>query len=585
MQLLDTLRAVWILFVFASVFFIFPEYLSERGNDSPLALRVVGNFARTLLVVTLAGLLLTSLKILNTTTVVLLLVGALAIAWLRKRAKTSGHWLAALQDFAIGIVRLFERQPTSGSSRGPVSPREPKSTSWWAALQGREILVAAFAVVAITTGVLYFARPLQELRLDRPEQYQVLLRCRELMLNLHAHDRPLIFPSIIATTSIVNSMDPMQVTRFISPVFELFVVLAAGLLIYVSTRGKVAAIVTIYCFGTAAFQVAGNEAVVPVSTAEKLESVLRMSLARNTGSLEFGIGVLCLLLALAFLADWQQNSRGWDSLIDAGCCLLLVGIVSQVLLLVCLMAAGAVLLRPALGLIILVLMAYGLAAYAVLTGNLQIPIEGQLTLPLAAVLAVGCFLGFIETKLIAPMGNTAEQLLLLGCVAVAILWFRPQPLAGRYLEYDKAASETQLIAGHFPRQRWAVVAPTEQLAETLGLGGYEDLAEFVEKYQDQASDPEFHIPDAPEDLFVYVEKRPFQFFSREPELVPIGVLADSTYRSYRSPAGRASLESAALRLCEGYRKTHSDADVFFEDEALLIYHVRRQIVVKSTTGG
>lgn len=449
MQLPDTLRAVWILFIFGSVFFIFPEYLSPGRNDSPVTLRIAGNFARALLVVTLASLLLTSLKILNTTTIVLLLLGVLAIAWMRKRAKTSGNWLAALQDFAIGIVRLFERQPTSRFSRVSISP-EPKATPWWVALQGREILVAAFAVVAITTGVLYFARPLQELRLDRPEQYQALLRGRELLLNLHAHDRPLIFPSIIAITSIVSSMDPMQVTRFISPVFELFGVLAAGLLIYVSTRGKVAAIVTIYCLGTAAFQVRGNEAVVPVSTAEKLESVLRISLTRNTGSLEFGIGVLCLLLALAFLADWHKNSRGWDSLIDAGCCLLLVGIVSQVLLLVCLMAAGAVLLRPALGLIILVLIAYALAAYAVLTGNLQVPVEGQLTLPLAAVLAVGCFLGLIETKLIAPMGNTAEQLLLLGCVAVAILWFRPQPLAGRYLEYDKAASETQLIAGLFP---------------------------------------------------------------------------------------------------------------------------------------
>ncbi len=130
-----------------------------------------------------------------------------------------------------------------------------------------------------------------------------------------------------------------------------------------------------------------------------------------------------------------------------------------------------------------------------------------------------------------------------------------------------------------------MVAPTEQLAETLGLGGYEDLAEFVEKYQDRASNPEFRIPDAPEDLFVYVEKRPFEYFSREPAFVPLSVLSDTTYRSYRSPAGRASLESAALQLCESYRKSHDDADVFFEDENLRIYHVHRQEVQKTGASG
>jgi hypothetical protein len=584
MQPLDTFRAVWILFITLGLFLFFPAYLfSGRQNSAPV-LAVAGNFARALLMVTMVGLLLASLRILNTTTVILLFFGAVAIVWVRKRAEASQNWLTALQETTIGVVRLIEGRAIVYPASGGVPADQPKESSWSRLFQDRELLVTAFAVVLITIAALYFAHPLQELRLDQPAQYEVLLRGRELMLNLHAHARPLVVPSVIATIAFLSSMDPMQVTRFLSPMVALLIVLAAGLVIRACTRGVVAAIAAIYCLGTAALQPVGSEVGVPVSTAEKLEGVLRISLTRNTGSLEFGIGVVCLLLTLAFLADWQKNSRGWDSLIDAGCCLLLVGIVSQILLLVCLMAAGAVLLRPALGILLLVVTAYGLAAYAVLTGNLQVPVEGQLTLPLAAVLAIGCLLGLIETKLIAPMGTTAGHLLLLACVAVAILWFRPQPLAARYLEYDKAASETQLIAGHFPRQRWAVVAPTEQLAETLGLGGYEDLAEFVEKYQDQASDPEFHIPDAPEDLFVYVEKQPFQFFSREPEIVPIGVLADSTYRSYRSPAGRASLESAALRLCESYRKTHSDADVFFEDEALRIYHVHRQLPPKTATG-
>ena len=95
-----------------------------------------------------------------------------------------------------------------------------------------------------------------------------------------------------------------------------------------------------------------------------------------------------------------------------------------------------------------------------------------------------------------------------------------------------------------------VVAPVEQLPETFGFGGYEDLAGFVQKYQRQVNDPGFEFKDAPEDYLIYVEKVPFQMFASEPAMLSFATLTDSTYRNYRSPAGRASLESrcyAALR--------------------------------------
>jgi hypothetical protein len=161
-------------------------------------------------------------------------------------------------------------------------------------------------------------------------------------------------------------------------------------------------------------------------------------------------------------------------------------------------------------------------------------------------------------------------------LGIAIIWLRPHRLIGQHLEYEAAVRQTEEIKYRFPRQRWAVVAPVEQLPETLGFGVYEDLAEFVEKYRNQVSSPEFRFQGTPEDLFIYVEKRPFQMFSREPQAVSFPVLADATYRNYRSPAGRASLESAALKLCESYRQHNSHADVFFEDEDLRVYHIHQQ---------
>ncbi|MGB9448690.1 MAG: hypothetical protein WBR26_27105, partial [Candidatus Acidiferrum sp.] len=301
MQAIDLLRAAWILFIFFLAFFLFPGYLFSARNSSSLSLRFAGNFVRALLIATIAGVLLASLKCLNATTVVSLVLGVTAIAWVRKNGKTSRDWLHGLQEAAIKVVRLVEDRAIFRPLDSSAST-EPRTRGWLAqSLEGRETVVAAFVFVLLTTCALFFSHPLRELRLDRPEQYQVLLRARELMLNLHAYQRPIIFPSVIAMVSFLSSADPMQVIRFLSPVFELFIVLVAGLLIRQCTRGSIAAIAGMYCLGAAALQPAVTETPMPLSTTAKLESFFRTSLTAPGSSPEFGIGLLCLLLALVFL--------------------------------------------------------------------------------------------------------------------------------------------------------------------------------------------------------------------------------------------------------------------------------------------
>src|SRR6266705_806508 len=231
------------------------------------------------------------------------------------------------------------------------------------------------------------------------------------------------------------------------------------------------------------------------------------------------------------------------------------------------------------GLFALVMLCYGLAACATLSTGITVPDEISTILPVAAAVLLGCVLALMEAALVANAGRKAETALLVVCLSVAVIWLRPQRLPGRCLEYETAARATQEIAYRFPRQTWVVAAPVEQLAETFGLGGHEDLAGFVEKYRSQVSSPEFRFQDAREDLFIYVEKKPFQIFPREPETVSFSVLADPTYRNYRSPGGRASLEAAAQQLCESYRQYHSNIDVFFENEVLRIYHIHQQQVL------
>src|SRR6266550_8000891 len=585
MPALDTLKAFWILGVFLSVFFLLPTRLFPKRPNAPRVMRIAGNWARTVLGVTTLVFLLSSLRVLGAITVVLLLLGAVAVSWLRKSAGMPGRLLTIFEATTLKIIRQVESRSFGlfllprKRPPGSAPPWGSRVNRWLRVLEGRELLGACFIVVLGITVVLRTEHAVRELRFDQPEQYSALLRARELMLNTHPAGRPFVFPAVIATTSLLSSTDPTQVTRFLTPAIGLFVVLATGLLIQVCARVGVASVASIYCLGAAVLPPARSQTGVAISATEKIESVFSVSPATLQARPEFALGLLFLLLALVFLADWHRNSRGWDSLLDFACCLLLTGIVSQPLLVVLMLAAGVLLLRPMAGLFAFAMLGYGLVACATLSTGITIPEEMLTSLPVAAAILVGCILACIEAKLVAIASRRAEAVLLAACLCAAVIWLQPQRSLGRCLEYEAAARATQEIAYRFPRQTWVVAAPVEQLAETFGLGGHEDLAGFVGKYGSQVSSPEFRFQDTREDLFIYVEKKPFQIFPREPETVSFSVLADPTYRNYRSPGGRASLETAAQQLCESYRQYHSNIDVFFENEVLRIYHIHQQQVL------
>lgn len=591
MSALDALKALWILGVFLLTFFWLPTHLFSGRQNSPRVIRIAGNWARTVLCATILAFLLCSLRVFGAVTVVLLFCCAVTVGWFRKRAKMPGGLWSNLQATTINLMRMVESRSFAffllARKRSYPSGRRfwgLRVNEWLRVLEGRELLSACFVVVLGTTIVLRTEHTVRELRFDQPEQYSALLRARELMLNIHPAVRPFVFPAIISATSLLSGTDPMQVTRFVTPAIGLFVVLATGLLIQVCARRVVACVAAMYCLGAAAFPPARNQTDVAMSAMEKIESVFSGSAAAIRVRPEFALGSLFLLLALVFLADWYRDSRGWDSLLDFTCCLLLTGIISQVLLVALVIAAGILLLRPMAGLFAFVLLCYGLIAFATLFTGIIVPDEMHTILPVAAAILVGCFLALLEAELDARAGRKTEAVLLVACLCVAVIWFRPQRFLGRCLEYEAAARATQEIAYSFPRQTWVVAAPVEQLAETFGLGGHEDLAGFVEQYRSQVSSPEFRFQNTRKDLFIYVEKKPFQIFSREPQTVSFSVLTDPTYRNYRSPGGRASLEAAALQLCERYRQYHSNADVFFDNEVLRIYHIHPQQASESKAG-
>jgi hypothetical protein len=593
MHLLDGLEAAWIVFIFILAFFSTPAYLFPSNLNSDALLRAAGNWARMTLLATFAIELLSRLRALNATTVISLFAGAIAAAWLSRNAASPERLKKKLQTATVRTLQWLESRPFAlhllPRAGRPAPPhairRSPASMRRWFRVvgdDGNEMLWAGLAAVLLITVILGEEHAVRELRLDQPEQYEVLLHTRELLLNRGTGTtppeggRPLVFPPLIAITSLLSGRDPMQVTRFLSPAVGILIVLATGLLLRTSSRRGVACLAAMYCIGAAAFPPTIHGHVVPTSLAEKLESVLRVSPANLRAPPNLGLGMLFLLLALAILADWYQNSRSWRSLLDFSCCLVLVGLVSPSLVPVLTTIAAVLLLQPMLGIVALVVLCYGWSVYATVAAGIIDPSTTLVALPIAAAIGVGCLFALTEAMLARLIGRSAEAVLLSVAVAVAVIWFPPHRFSRQSLEDESAARVTQRIVDRFPRQTWVVAAPAEQLAETFGLGAYEDLAGFVGKYQDQTSDPDFRFPDAKQDLFIYVEKNPFQIFSQEPEFVSFPVLTDVTYRNYRSPGGRASLESAALRLCEKYRQFHGDVDIFFEDENLRVYHIRRQ---------
>src|SRR6267143_2490789 len=129
MAALDALKAFWILSVFLSTFLWLPTRLFSGRPNSPGVTRIAGNWARTVLCVTILVFLLSSLRVLGAITVVLLFLGAIAVSWFRKRAGMPRRLLTSLRATTMSIIRRVESRSFGlfllPRKRSPTSARPP----------------------------------------------------------------------------------------------------------------------------------------------------------------------------------------------------------------------------------------------------------------------------------------------------------------------------------------------------------------------------------------------------------------------------------------------------------------------------
>lgn len=206
---------------------------------------------------------------------------------------------------------------------------------------------------------------------------------------------------------------------------------------------------------------------------------------------------------------------------------------------------------------------------------------------LSLMLASLYSLGFNSVERLVSFNSGAlnkriwEMLMKSVCLALCAAVFHFYPTEKLYRgieEYDAAAENYLIIKNNFPFRDWTIIAPPEQLPQTIGYGWHMEILRFVQKYSlEQASDPKFDIPIPSRHVFLYTEKRPLHLDRHVTdedalkELEPEG--DDPFMQYYRNREQRAVLQAKAIKWMEEYRKTHPDVSVFYEDDNMRIYHI------------
>lgn len=488
----DLFTACWVWLVAIAIFYLLAKVIFPEAPGRNSLLGFFGRFVRMLLLTVIAVTGLASLRILNALTLASFYV---VLIWF-----THGHRhnTALLRGkFVARVIRVEDWCKRKGWKEPIILLHK----QWFLSARGIGMLpvIGATIVTLLLVAEIRLWWPLHQLRFAYPEAYLHLLRTRQLLHDTGAFAHPIVIPSMLAVVASLGATDAMQVTRFLPPFLDIFLALVGGVATATLFRSNWIGIFAVFLLGCYAHQ-----------------SIVTEGL----------IGILFLLLSIAFLADYYYRGR-----------------------------------RPSL--------------YDFLCAFILLAISFPRIFPrgIALILLFTCVLGLTLHLWRRWWPHYYIEGLLPGVMMVAVfLMFRPTFPSPHFMEYEITARQSLRIVETYPGQLWTIAAPIEQFSETYGMGQYEDLDEFVRKYHDRAGDPSFHFPY--KTLFVFVEKRPFQYFPTEPITIPLSILTDPTYRNYRSPAGRSSLELATLKLCKDYGDTHPRR-VFYEDENLRIYDFSR----------
>jgi hypothetical protein len=582
--LLDLLTSGWVVLVFAILFGLLPLLAFPQTSLSSLSSRIVGAFVRTVATIAIGSILWAKLGLFTWLTAVLIYLGGLSIGWL-----ASHQWKSQLkfqqlgQNIAIATIDIFDRGLSLHQIfRWLLVPYKSISASIRNRFDRQQwslplVLLTIFATIAILgfTIWLRFEHLLLEVRFSHSDTYNYLLITQQIL----ARDLPQInylplFSSIAAFLTALSSIHPIRVINVLSAIFGTLLVLSVGYVMRRLSKNESAALIASYTLG--AYLFVWNLPLVdrlPMAFQQwfgSIESSLGAGLVRTWAVGDLEIGGMFVLLALGCSTHLVRSKEQTEAIVNISCCIFLIAIVSPHLLLLVLLGGFGTIFGRKMGLFTLSNSWVMLGSIAALpNSNLPLLKDILATLSIGLSIYIGMLFVAIASAFRLLLGKWSAPVCLTVFLAISVNFCLPPPAQIAYLEYDIAARKVLQIDRLFPLHQWTIVAPIEQFPQVYGRGWYQDAAQFTDKYQDLAREPNFHFPHLTP-LFVFVEKQPFAADKPE-QAVLYSVLKDSTYRHYRSPSGRTKLAQAMLQLCENYRHQHSDSRIYYEDANLRIY--------------
>ncbi len=582
--LLNLLTSGWVVLVFAILLGLFPLLAFPQTSLSSLSSRIVGAFVRTVATIAIGSILWAKLGLFTWLTAVLIYLGGLSIGWL-----ASHQWKSQLkfkqlgQNIAIATIDIFDRGlswhqifrwllvPSQFVSR---SIRSRFDRQQWSLPLVLLTIFAGIVILGLTIW-LRLEHPLMEVRFSHPDTYNYLAITQQIL----ARDLPKInylplFSSMAAFITALSSIHPIRVVNILSAIFGTLLVLSVGYVMRRLSKNDAAALIATYSLG--AYLFIWDLPIVdrlPIAFRQWLGIVkeqLGAGLVRTWAISDLEIGGMFLLLALGCSTHLVRSQERTEAIVNTLCCILLVAIVAPHLLLLVLLAGFGMIFGRKMSLFTLSNSWVILGSIAALpNSNLPLLKDILATLPIGLSLYIGMLFVAISSAFRLLLGKWSAPVCLTVFMAISVNFCLPPPAKINYLEYDITASKVLQIDRLFPHHQWTIVAPIEQFSQVYGRGWYQDAAQFTDKYQDLAKEPNFHFPHLTP-LFVFVEKQPFVPDKPE-QAVLYSVLKDPTYRHYRSPSGRTKLAQAMLQLCEDYRRQHADSRIYYEDANLRIY--------------
>jgi hypothetical protein len=584
--LIDLLTAIWMMVIVNGVFIILPSVL--LGNrQTPCLLDLLANgFSRMITLTSLGSLLWARLGLLTWLTTILTILLSLLTIWIFGSARHPARKINQIKQklFAAAIdlldrglaVRAIVRWIGSQVSkvRAVLQIKDPATT----------ICLVMMLAVLLLSWYGRFQHPLSELRFTTPESYSQLLTTQQILSrNTSMFDAPTatiqgrvpVLATLVAVISFISSTNPIHTQHFTLAIVGCWLVAVLGYMLWKLSDNLAASTVGMLGLGVYLFtwsdKVALDRSPRTQAWLGNIIESLNQGWVRqwNPGELELGV----IFLILGFIATLQisQPARRFDGLFSEVCCLLMLLITAPPLMVLLLVGGISIIIGRPVALLAITI-TWLSAALLVALPNHQLVIDPVFlrTMPIAISLLMGILFLLIESIFRGWLGSWTAVTMLAFILGLALNFGWPNDLAVERLEYEAAARKTLEISRRFPYKNWTMVAPNEQLSQSFQQGWYEDLAKFVQQYQEPVKSPAFQLPFKTSNIFVMVEKKPFSS-NKEFDEVPFSTLNDPLYNNYRSILGRSKLQASAMNLCDTYAKNHPDSKIYYEDTVIKIY--------------